>query len=441
MLHSNPYHYEIHKENKYGLPLLPKENFEAIFTELGKQSIGLLCQLDPTHAELYQKEIPSLIPTVPQQFIDSMHELLAGCFDQQSELFKMMTRNVVAKYSACLRFLLEKKLYQKELDNTSMLPTLFVVALPRSGSTFTHTLLSADPQAETMCLYEHLSPGGKTMIDPSRRAFGNQIIATVQKNSEGLNGVHAFVNAERPEEELFFLEQMGHSYLFPNSVPRLEVYRKSMFERDFHFAYEYLKDHLKMHQLEFNVDQSKHYVMKGVSHFVSFAPMLDVFGKLEDKNYFIWIHREPVDELKSDAILEHETQGWYENDIGLDDKQWICDNLVEANLLNLKNAIAIRESWIKENPKRAERIIDIGFKEVISDPIGVMKRIYQKVGMEFTREVETKINEAIVNDIQKKFSKKVDQSLWLFNEAEIREKFKWYYEKFGQYMPNYWGEK
>ncbi|ELP91867.1 sulfotransferase, putative, partial [Entamoeba invadens IP1] len=253
MLHTNPFTYSVDTTNKYGLPLIPDEHWEPLFAELGKQSIGLLMQLDPTHAELYQKEIPQTFNDIPKQFKDAMHEMMAGCFDQKSKLFEMMTRNVIVKYASYLRFLMERRLYKEKLESTDLLPSLFVLALPRSGSTFLHTILSSNALAETMAMYEHLAPGPFTMTSQSRKNFGNQLVSTVHSHTSTLNEVHVLKSAEQAEEELFFLETLGHSYLFPNAVPRYEMYRKGMFERNYEFAYDQLKDHMKMHQLEFLV--------------------------------------------------------------------------------------------------------------------------------------------------------------------------------------------
>ena len=35
----------------------------------------------------------------------------------------------------------------------------------------------------------------------------------------------------------------------------------------------------------------------------------------------------------------------------------------------------------------------------------------------------------------------VVEEMYTFNHDEVRERFKFYYEKFGEFIPNYWGKK
>ena len=113
---------EVNKESPYFREMIPAPMFEGIWAQSKQMALGYLCQLDPSHAELYQKEFPLLDEAFEAEFFkQSVYEMFAGCLDPQAPMFQYMMLNSVAKMVAYGRFLIEKKLYKLQSINMDMI--------------------------------------------------------------------------------------------------------------------------------------------------------------------------------------------------------------------------------------------------------------------------------------------------------------------------------
>ncbi|EDR22509.1 hypothetical protein, conserved [Entamoeba dispar SAW760] len=439
-----PEHYEINKESKYYRNLIPRPLFEEYFNNIKKLSIDFLCKLDPSHAELYKSFVPEIDNFVNQPFFkESMYEMFAGCEDQTSVPFKTTMRSSVAKMAALIKYNLELKIDKENIEKIKIKKPIYIVSLPRSGSTFTHAVLACDPCAKTIKLYEHLSPGHKTMTYEGRVGFCNSIIGQINSSSKDFCKCHAMDNANAPEEELFFMELLEHTICFGTSMPRWEQYRKSSYERDFSNVYEAVLNEMRMSAVEFPLPENGHFLMKCVSHFMTMVPFFNIMCADEIEARIVWIHREPVEEIKSAFYLLDNARARYLGDLGCDDPKWLHESIIKMHNIALKNAVSTREKWIAENPEREKQICDIGFNEMIADPVSVSRRIYEKFDMPFTDELAQRIKDMVTNnDPQKKHGRKEKKDEeFTVPDNVVREQYKWYFDKFGKYMPNYWGKK
>ncbi|KAL7712366.1 Sulfotransferase [Entamoeba marina] len=210
----------------------------------------LLPWKNPSHADLYKTILPEYDHYLENpEFKQNIRELCAGCEDETSPCTQMVTKSMVLKLVTYLRFLKERDYDKENLDKVKINKMLYIFSLPRSGSTFTHALLSADPHANTVSLYEHFSPGSKTMKKESRMGYAQQISDSINEN-DNFNSVHAFSDVTKPEEETLFSEMLGYTLMFGYSVPRLEIYRSNSPLKDFHYVFEHIIEELKMHLVE-----------------------------------------------------------------------------------------------------------------------------------------------------------------------------------------------
>ncbi|BFU21903.1 sulfotransferase, putative [Entamoeba histolytica HM-1:IMSS-B] len=439
-----PCKYELNKENPYLQPEMPQEAFDKLYDNLKKMAVAHLSKYDPEHASIYQQAYLDSDKLFDPQYKIILRDFFAGLFNPEAPIFKQTVRNIVGKLCSAMRFYEERKMYKDELDKIEIKNPMFIVSLPRSGSTYLHNLLSTDPRASGIRFWEHLFPGSKTMKREARRQMITDILNQVHEESKELNKVHNLDSVDHLEEEAFFMEMIGQCFIMTGALPRLEQYRVHLYELDFHYVYEALMDELKMHLVEFPLKGDDCYLcLKGVNHFATMAPMLDVCGRKEYNARFIWIHREPIEQIKSMVILMNVAKGRFEHDLGKDDMVWLNENVIKVNEIILRNSIAARDEYIRQDPTRAKQFFDVGFTEAVTKPKETVKKIYDYFGIEITPEAEKQLELTIKEgDPQRKHGRKPhDESLYHFDEDKIREQYKFYYERFGQYMPNFYGKK
>ena len=438
-----PYKYTANKESPYYREPIPEPMFEGIWAKAKQMCIGFLSQQDPQNASLYQENFPKIYPEIDKPFFkDSFREMFVGCSDPESESFKVQMRSLIAKMANYGRFCMERMMYKEEIDKVEIKKPMYIINLPRAGSTRTHRVLANDPLSHKVLFYQHLCAGSKTMSKEARIRIGNLIIGQITQDGKDMNKCHNMDNMLVPEEELFFMEILALTFVFGASMPRWEQYRESAFTRNWDDVYEAILDEMKMSAIEDGMKENQFFLMKCVQHFMTPIPFFKIMCRDEYEPRIVWIHREPVDQFKSCFYLLLNARARFKGDIGEDDMKWLQETILEMNNLTLKNALYIREKWIEENPERKKFIFDIAFKEMIVDPVGTSKKIYDYFGMEVSDEMIEGINTTVENkDPQGKHGRKEKKDdEFLISDEEIREKFKWYYEQYSQYLPNYWGK-
>ena len=216
------------------------------------------------------------------------------------------------------------------------------------------------------------------------------------------------------------MEILACTYLFGSAIPRWEQYRENAFTRNWDDVYHAILDEMKMSAIEDGMKDNQFFLMKCVQHFMTPIPFFKIMCQDKFEPRIVWIHREPVDEFKSCFYLLLNTRARYKGDIGEEDMKWLQETILEMNDISLRNAIYIREHWIAENPERKKYIIDMAFKEMITDPIAASKKIYDYFGMEWTDEIEREMKDTVENKHpQKNHGKKAhDESVYRFNEDE-----------------------
>jgi len=387
-------HFEYNPNNKFAKERLPEEQMKGIIEKLKQLSIGFLCKLDPSHAELYKSNAEKIFKIMEEEgcFFDLVKDRYVGCTDPSLGIYQDETRSNTAKMSSYFRFLLERELYKEELDKIEIKDPIFVIALPRSGSTFTHYILDADPNGDSIAMYEHISPGSKTMSEAGRKEHANLVVNPLSNDFESTNAAHALQDITKPEEEIFFMEMLNHTLLYSCSIPRLELYRMNEFERDFDWVYNNIIYEMKMHAMEHPLKPNQHLCMKCVSHFASPYPLFNVIGNKTHAK-FLWLHRDPIDQLKSEITFLKLIRDGYNHEEGVKDARLYNECIIRMNIVCLKNTIKARDDWIKEDPEHAKQICDVSFKEMIKSPVETTKKIYDFFGLKFEEGYDKKVLE------------------------------------------------
>ena len=71
--------------------------------------------------------------------------------------------------------------------------------------------------------------------------------------------------------------------------------------------------------------------------------------------------------------------------------------------VQLRNALAARDAWLAENPNNKKMLLDVSFKKLIAEPKQTVKDIYSYFDMDFTSDVEAKLDATLADqNTQKK---------------------------------------
>src|SRR6266513_2606308 len=231
------------------------------------------------------------------EFFEPLSRLLESC-QREARL------NVVGKIALrvdvvrtlCNRLAMEKdrQLYPDTACQEIREP-LFIVGLPRSGTSLLHILLAADPEHRSPLMWEVMTPSPPTLDDEKRRIRrATQSCNYFNWLAPTFRYVHA-VGAELPQEcvrlmtPTFMSDQFDTMYYVPS-------YRAWFFRQNLLPAYKYHRHFLQ--HLQFRQSASR-WVLKAPTHMFALPTLLSVYPDA----LFVQTHRAPLDAMASVSSL------------------------------------------------------------------------------------------------------------------------------------------
>ena len=245
---------------------------------------------------------------------------------------------------------------------------VFIVGLPRTGTTSLHHLLAADPNHRTMPYWESFDPV------PPREGQADQRAAKVDAMLRQLEGLapdyHAIhpMTAEGPEEcvALFMNALRTLQFGFQYRVPS---YEKWLLEQDARIAYRAYQDQLRL--VQFFRPTGRRFVLKDPIHLVHLDTVVELFPNAK----IIFTHRDPGSSLSSLCSLISHTRAIFSDEV--DPLEVGRDVLDGPWPRAVESAMSIRAGLAPE------QYVDVRQADLAADPMKVAESIYRTFGWDF----------------------------------------------------------
>jgi sulfotransferase family protein len=260
---------------------------------------------------------------------------------------------------------------------------VFVIGLPRSGTTFLHNLLTQDPHNRSPLTWEIMFPSPpperETWRDDPRIAQCQTKLREIGFLDTGLQAIHPF-GARRPEECNFIWESTLRSvnYMAWWNVPS---YTKMLYAGDMKPVYESHKRFLQHLQ---HCHRGDRWVLKTPAHMAWLDTLLAVYPDA----CLIQCHRDPAKIIPSLAnnLLQYRKLYSTLRPSG-------TFGMVELQAQSLERVAAIRA-----RPGFSDRFIDAHYSDVQAEPMSVVRRIYRHFGMALPAESESAMKSWLARD-------------------------------------------
>ena len=251
---------------------------------------------------------------------------------------------------------------------------VFITGMPRSGSTFLHELLAEDPGNRAPRVWEVMFPvpgSSRRRREPDPR---------IKRAAACLWWFRRFA----PEADAVFplrswtphecVAIQSYSFLSEEFVStcRIPNYESFLRRADLRPAYEWEKRFLQHLQWR---SPERTWVLKSPDHVYGLEALFSVFPDA----VVIQTHRNPLEVLKSSCRLTKVLHGLYSRP-GDPDQLAARETCVLAQALN--RFVNFRDA----HPELAGRFVDVTYDEITSNPIAVMRRIYEQFEMTLTDE-------------------------------------------------------
>jgi len=322
--------------------------------------------------------------------------------------------------------LLENRLRQvelrkqhREIDGERIERPLFIVGLPRSGTSILHELMAQDPSNRVPMTWEVLHP----FPPPEAATFDSDPrIAQVDAHFSGIDRLLPDFKTMHPmgarlPQECVAITQHEFASMVWHTTNRVPSYQNWLDGADLRWVYESHKRWLQVLQWKAPAER---WVLKSPGHLWALEALLAVYPDAR----IVQTHRDPLKvvaslvslvctlrTLASDAIDPHE--------IGRDWTQRLAAGLDHAT--RVRDAAKLPDS----------QIFDVPFRAFMADEIAMVRKIYEHFGMEYTAEAERRMRNFLAQNAADKHGRhSYDLSLGGLDEPTERKRYAAYQERF-----------
>ncbi|MGI9239264.1 MAG: sulfotransferase family protein [Verrucomicrobiales bacterium] len=327
---------------------------------------------------------------------------------------------VAAQRLLCNRLMIQRDLTEHpEILETPLPRPLFVLGLPRTGTTLLHNLLACDPAARYIRLCEGWFPSPpptpETWAEDPRIGAAEEMAGKYRALAPTLFTAHA-LEPLGAEECLWLFE---HSFADMIHELRAHVPSYSAWLKDHEADPAFYRDFRRMVQVLGYRWPGKHWVFKAPRHLMGLAGLLEVFPDAR----IVWTHRDPLEVVPSLCSLckiDQEISTDQPDPVAIGD-HW-STRLRDA----LDSAMKIRDA-----DPQSDRYVDIDYRQLVADPIAVVREIYDRHGYPFSREFEIGMQEWLEANRQHKHGKHVySLEEYGLDETQLRQAFADYQKRF-----------
>ncbi|MBK6575507.1 MAG: sulfotransferase [Sandaracinaceae bacterium] len=302
----------------------------------------------------------------PLDFVEGL-ECLIDSLEREAQLHVIgrisAKTQIVDALSVRLELLAHRKAHP-EVDGERIERPLFVLGLPRTGTTILYELLALDPSSRSPVMWE-LSrpcppPEPETYANDPRIAPIEQHLARFRRMVPTLDAIHP-MGATLPQECLVTMAPSFRSYQFPLSF-HVPSYVQWCTQADLAPAYHFHRFFLQHLQSRFRRER---WVLKSPAHLGQLDALLAMYPDAR----VIQTHRDPVEVIPSVSSLHHVVRGFGSDGL---DPHALGAAQVEYWGSALTRTMASRD----QRPDLAQQFTDVHFEELLADPIAVVERVY-----------------------------------------------------------------
>lgn len=279
----------------------------------------------------------------------------------------VMTRTLVGILETRLKIRRELVLHP-EIQQLPITRPMFIVGLPRTGSTLLQRLLSQDPEVRAMMGWESIIPTPfENDPDNSQRiAEAERRIGMYNWLCPELRRVHEVV-ATQPEECTMLLQ---NSFMSPSfgGMAKVPSYVQWLVGQDRHRTYQEYK--LQLQMLQFQSGGGR-WLLKSPLHLWSLRELVHTFADA----MVIQTHRDPINVIPSYCSLASIRRSLSSTSV---DPTSIGEGMLTALQQMIEDSMDTRPALGEQ------RFFDVSYRELTANPFAVIEQLYGHFGIPFT---------------------------------------------------------
>lgn len=289
-----------------------------------------------------------------------------------STLGRLSCRETLLRYLENRLRLEEYRIENAEVAGQVIERPIFIVGLPRTGTTILFNLLSQDPTNRPPLSWEVEWP----VPPPETEAYetdprirdAEKLFANLDRLIPTLPAIHEF-GARLPQE---CVPINAHEFLSIQFHTTFHVpsYQSWLEQQSLLPSYEF---HKKVLQHLQSKHMKERWVLKSPAH----LPAIDDILKIYPDALIIHTHRDPAKVMPSLASLCYAFRCMSSDSV---DPARIGRNVMDVWSLSLQRAVQSR----RRHRDKPGQFFDAPFEDTLEDPVGLLRRAYEHFGLDFT---------------------------------------------------------
>ena len=297
---------------------------------------------------------------------------------------------------------------------------LFIVGLPRTGTTLLYGLLAEDPGNRAPLSWEIDDPcppaesatyHSDPRIETTRKRFEQ-----VNRLAPGFQTIHP-VGALMPQECIVTTasEFMSIRFQMCFDVPS---YDEWLLQQDMTETYHHHRRFLQHMQLH---HKGERWILKSPGHLGPIDALFDVYPDA----MLIQTHRDPIRVVPSVASLEYTMRLVSSDHV---DPARVGRQMIQTWSKLLDQGMVARA----QHPERESRILDLSMREIVSAPMACVEKIYRYFGLDLSVEARARMQAYLARHPKDEFgTHRYSLEDFSLDADEVNAAFKGYRERFG----------
>jgi LPS sulfotransferase NodH len=354
-------------------------------------------------------------------FRSGLRELLR-CLEGEAQLTTLgrgMARTTLVNALVTRLRLVDWRKRHPEVAQQQIRRPLFVLGMPRTGTTLLHGLLAQDPAARAPLTWEVAAPcpapESATYASDPRIAAARAVERDIEKIAPGFLAIHP-TGALLPQEcvSLTASEFMSMQWEASYAVPS---YQRWCEAQDHAATYRWHRAFLQHLQSRHS---GAHWVLKTPAHLLTLDAL---FAEYPDA-LVVQTHRAPSQVVASLASLECTLRGASTDAIDPRAQGEEAAALIERML---RAGAASRAA----HPQREAQFCDLAYPDLVADPTGSVKRVYERFGLAFSSEFETRMRAFLAANASDKHGvHKYAPAAFGLDPAQLERRYAFYTQRY-----------
>jgi Sulfotransferase family len=312
-----------------------------------------------------------------------------------------------------------------EILEEEVLPPIFITSMPRTGSTKLHRMLAATGDFNALRYWHSLNfapfPAADGAEPDPRIAAAYEHLNRIYEHAPDFQKAHPMY-AEEAEEELALLDAGFNSLYRWAALLNVPSYIGFVLSSDPLAAFRDLRAMIQYLQWQHFGGLGRRWVFKTPSLFGFEA----VYSMAFEGTDFIVTHRHPERTMASTCFLACGSRSLYS-------EQDFTGVISEMVLGNFGQALQGHLAWREAYPP--EKVLDVRFEDIVNDEVGVSRRVYDFLGMEWTDRAEENLKAWIEMDSTRGHEpSKAKLETYGLEPEQINEAFGAYIERYSEFL-------